>query len=179
MADRLDTDHHLDAVHSLRDAPDVSFRTATIEIEAENWPENPEDGWIGAGAIVCSPDRERVALVRNWWSDDQWVLPGGGVEASDDSLRAAVRREVREETGLPVEIEEALLVESQTFVHGEDSSRSFGGWFVVFQTVADRTRFAEDPGEHDEEIIDVEWFDEVPDDIERHGNRVRDVLGSS
>lgn len=60
------TDDHLDAVDALRDAPDVDFQTATIEIEPETWPEFPEDGWIGVGAVVCSSDRQRVVLVRNW-----------------------------------------------------------------------------------------------------------------
>ena len=32
-----------------------------------------------------------------------WVLPGGGVEATDDSLEAALSREVQEETGLSID----------------------------------------------------------------------------
>ena len=173
------TSDHLDAVRALRDDPDVAYGTATIPIEAENWPADPENDWVGVGTVVRSPDDERVVLVRNWWSGQEWVVPGGGVEPSDDSLRAAARREVREETGLAVEIEGALALEAQTFVHGEESSRSFDGWLALFRGVAADTDLAENPGEHDEEIRAVRWFEEVPETVERHGDRVRAVLDSS
>lgn len=42
------------------------------------------------------------------YAREKWELPGGWVEAHDDHERAAVRREVREETGLAVTVEEAL-----------------------------------------------------------------------
>lgn len=55
---------------------------------------------IGA---IFSPDRKEVLLVER---DDLpvWVLPGGGVEASE-SLENAIIREILEETGFTVKIE--------------------------------------------------------------------------
>jgi ADP-ribose pyrophosphatase YjhB (NUDIX family) len=53
----------------------------------------------GVAAVIF--DGERVLLQRR---DDngKWGLPGGGVDAGE-SVRAAIIREVREETGLDVE----------------------------------------------------------------------------
>jgi ADP-ribose pyrophosphatase YjhB (NUDIX family) len=58
---------------------------------------------IAAGALVL--DGERLLLVHHVRPDlfDFWVPPGGGVGGAEE-LPAAAAREVREETGLEVEI---------------------------------------------------------------------------
>lgn len=57
---------------------------------------------ISVGVLVS--DGERILLVRHVLPGkyDFWVAPGGGVEGRED-LRAAARREAREECGLEIE----------------------------------------------------------------------------
>ncbi len=56
---------------------------------------------IAVEVWVFSPDLESTLLVRHRWRG--WVPPGGAVDEEEDPRTAAVR-EVREETGLSVEL---------------------------------------------------------------------------
>lgn len=71
--------------------------------------EYPETPFVGVGAIIIEDDR--VALVRRGHPPlkGKWSIPGGVLEVGE-TLRAAAEREVREETGLEVEIGELLGV---------------------------------------------------------------------
>jgi len=58
---------------------------------------------VGVGAVVL--DGARVLLIKRGQEPlkGHWSLPGGGVELGE-TLEAAIVREVREETGLAVEV---------------------------------------------------------------------------
>jgi ADP-ribose pyrophosphatase YjhB (NUDIX family) len=65
---------------------------------------------IGVGGVVI--DRDRVLLVRLTYGHKGWILPGGYVK-STETIGQAVRREVREETGLAVEPIKIVSVRSR------------------------------------------------------------------
>jgi mutator protein MutT len=63
----------------------------------------PERPIVGVGAVVV--DGDRVLLVKRAHPplQGEWSLPGGAVELGE-TLAAAIVREVREETGLAIEL---------------------------------------------------------------------------
>ncbi len=79
--------------------------------------EFPSSPLVGVGAVVV--DQGRVLLIRRGTEPlkGQWSLPGGMLEIGE-SLESGVVREVREETGLAVEVVE--LVELLDRIHREE-----------------------------------------------------------
>lgn len=71
--------------------------------------EYPDAPLVGVGAIIIESDR--VALVKRGHAplQGQWSIPGGVLEVGE-TLRKAVVREAREETGLTIEPGELLGV---------------------------------------------------------------------
>ena len=64
----------------------------------------PDRPFVGVGAVIVDP-AARVLLVKRRFEPlaGQWSLPGGAVDVGE-TLQSCVIREVREETGLDVEV---------------------------------------------------------------------------
>ena len=71
--------------------------------------ERPSRPVLGAAAVIL--DGGRVVLIRRGKppSAGEWSIPGGAVEIGE-SVEAALRREIREETGLEIAVGEFLEV---------------------------------------------------------------------
>jgi 8-oxo-dGTP diphosphatase len=63
----------------------------------------PDRPVVGVGAVVLDGDRVLLIKRGNEPLKGQWSLPGGSVEIGE-TLETAIAREVREETGLAVEV---------------------------------------------------------------------------
>lgn len=120
----------------------------------ERAQDRDESRW-GVGAFV---ERDGdLLLVRQ---DGQWFLPGGMLEPGETHAAGAAR-EVREETGIDVEITDLLALSEQTFVNAADG-RAFEFTFATFHGVPNGDGLSDDPGVGDEEIQTAAWHTEVP-----------------
>jgi 8-oxo-dGTP diphosphatase len=97
---------------------------------------------------IISNDQD-ILLVRNWYGNQNWTLPGGGVKRHETALQAAVR-EVKEETGLT--IQESNLVHIGTRICHE-SNRPFD--VECYIATIEPPKYQ--PVAQGREIIEIEW----------------------
>jgi len=141
------------------DAYDDYYRKRErVELDPERFEkglERGDDGAWGVGALVV--DGDRGLFVRE---DDTWLLPGGRLE-DGETPEAGARREVREETGIDVEITDLGAVAEQTFVH-RDTGETYEFRFATFvgRPVAPAP---ERPRSDDHAIDEAAWRRAVPE----------------
>jgi 8-oxo-dGTP diphosphatase len=84
--------------------------------------EYPDVPLVGVGAIIV--DRDRVILVKRGQAplQGEWSIPGGMLEVGE-TLRQAAVREVLEETGLCVEVDELLGVYDRILRDSDERTR--------------------------------------------------------
>ena len=63
---------------------------------------------VGCSAVIFDKDREKILLTRRE-DNNQWCLPGGGMEPGESASETCIR-EVEEETGLQVRIKRLIGV---------------------------------------------------------------------
>ena len=123
--------------------------------------------WWAAGGLLHD-GRGRVLLLRHvpskGWGD-VWLTPGGKLEDGETVLEG-FEREVREEVG--VDIAEPVLTKilQQNLT---DGSRVRHGYFAQFlaRVVGDELH----PGS---DVLEVRWFDALPEDMAFRGDYVED-----
>ena len=135
---------------------DVVRHSETFDLDAGAFARARERAarW-GVGALVCHEGG--VLLVEQ---DGRWYLPGG-VREPGESLAAGARREVREETGVDVEVRGLAAVSEQTFRHGGETVDFH---FATFEADPLGPATSDDPGLDGEGIDAAAWHDSLPED---------------
>jgi mutator protein MutT len=86
-----------------------------VRADKREYPERPI---VGVGAVIV--EAGKVVLVRRRYEPlaGRWSLPGGALELGE-TLEAGVAREMREETGLDVEVGPVIEVFDRIMLDGE------------------------------------------------------------
>ncbi|WP_415379643.1 NUDIX hydrolase [Halosimplex sp. TS25] len=138
-----------------------------VEETVENDPdffesgiEMVEEGWIGDAGAFVTDEEGRALLIRHEAEPDRWGTPGGGHEPGETMAETA-HREVREETGIEVDLTGVFRARRKTAVRADDPERRFQMLTVWFEAGAQGT--AIDIG--DDEIAEARWFENPPDRV--------------
>jgi ADP-ribose pyrophosphatase YjhB (NUDIX family) len=138
----------------------VHRRSDVLDLDPERFDRavaRGDDGGWGVGALTVHDGR--VLMVRE---DDIWLLPGGRLEP-DEPPAAGARREVREETGVAVEITELAAIADRTFrrAGGPETYEFVFATFLAAPVAAD---VAADPDPAEAGIERVAWQVTIPED---------------
>lgn len=126
---------------------------------------------VGVGAVIWNA-REEILLVRrrNPPKQNEWSLPGGRVEFGE-TLRGAIVREIREETGLEIDI--LGLIDVAELV---DDAGGNGGHYVLVDFCA-----RAHPGEAvaASDASEVRWFSLAEIEALPLWSETRRIIGES
>jgi ADP-ribose pyrophosphatase YjhB (NUDIX family) len=111
--------------------------------------EFPKQPIIGVGGVVI--DRDRALLIRRGKEPlkGEWSIPGGMLELGEE-LKAGVKRELKEETGLEVEPLECILVFDRISREGERVKYHY----VILDYLCRKKRGRVSPAS---DVIDARW----------------------
>ncbi len=109
--------------------------------------------------VIVLDDTRNILLVRSWLSNQQWSLPGGGVNNGETPQNACIR-EVKEETGLHIGV--SNLKYMTTLYHERLRAE-----LPVYVAWVESTKLLSLMFPYNFEIIERKWFsiDELPTDI--------------
>ena len=112
-------------------------------------------------AVICIIyDKQKGFLLEKRADNGMWCLPGGAIELGE-TLDQALKREVKEETGL--DIKNAKLIDVVASVHMVYPNKDE----VYYTDVLYETKDYFGELKHDEESTELKWFkpNEIPEEI--------------
>ena len=95
----------------------LKVRYSVCDFMAREYPAQPV---VGVGAVIVRADRALIIKRAHEPRKGEWSLPGGLLELGE-SLIDAVRREIKEETSLDVDV--GPIIETFDRVHRDDDGR--------------------------------------------------------
>lgn len=117
---------------------------------------------VGVTAVVLDGDGRVLLHQRS--DDGRWATPGGILEPGEQPAQAVVR-EVREETGVEIEVERlATVVSQEPYTYPNGDQVQFLDLAFRCRPVGGRIRI------DDDESLDVAWF--APDELPRMAERI-------
>jgi 8-oxo-dGTP pyrophosphatase MutT (NUDIX family) len=115
---------------------------------------------MGVGALIWD-DKGRVLLVRHHprtgWDPEKWFTPGGVIEEGE-LPEVALRREIKEEVGLAIDILALSRINNEILVYNDIEASTY---FFQFEVRARPGK----PIPHEGEILEAKWFDALPKDM--------------
>ena len=99
----------------------------------------------------------RMLLVKSR-SSGLLALPGGGVDLGEP-MGEALKREVREETGIEVAVNSSLLHFSEQFFYYDPKDEAFHSFLFVFACTPLSFDMVSNAEVNDEETIEPRWYD--------------------
>jgi ADP-ribose pyrophosphatase YjhB (NUDIX family) len=115
---------------------------------------------IGVGALIWD-SKGRALLIRHHpstnWDPEKWFTPGGVIEEGE-LPEDALRREIKEEVGLEVDIQRLSRVNNEVLVSGDIEASTY---FFQFTVLARPGTPIPRPGE----VLETRWFSELPKDM--------------
>ncbi len=111
----------------------------------------PERPLVGVGAVVIRDGKILLVKRANEPNRGKWSVPGGLVRTGE-TLEDALKREIREELGVDVQVKDIACVTDEIFY---DESRKVEYHYIVIDFYADITGEPRPMSD----AADVAWFD--------------------
>lgn len=118
----------------------------------------PETPLVGVGAVICGDGKILLIRRANEPGRGLWSIPGGLVEVGE-RIVDAVKREVKEETGIDVEVGRLIDV-IENIVVDEDGRVKFHYILIDFEAkpISEKLEVRPSP-----EVLEARWF--TPEEI--------------